>query len=90
MQQSRIAKNGSESLVKSGEYANLVEVFYASFMLNIDIEVFYPSSFNLFTKQDLYSGAVRCTISWSGEVPTRILSNILTQENGGRTILCCA
>ena len=53
MQQSRIAKNGSESLVKSGEYANLVEVFYASFMLNIDIEVFYPSSFNLFTKQDL-------------------------------------
>ena len=55
IQQSRIDKNGSESLVKSGEYANLVEVFYASSMLDIDIdiEVFYPNSFNLFTKQDL-------------------------------------
>ena len=53
MQQSRIANNVSERLVKSGEYANLVEVFHASFMLDIDIEVFYPSSFNLFSKQDL-------------------------------------
>ena len=90
MQQSRIAKTGSESLVKSGEYANLVEVVYASFILHIAIEVFYPSSFNLFTKQDQYSGAVRCTIRWSGEVPTRILSNILRPENGGlNNVMLC-
>ena len=65
-------KNRSKSLIKSGEYASMVEVFYASSMLNMDIEILYPSSFNLFTKQELYSGVVRCTsasrsitISWT-------------------------
>ena len=57
----KIMKNRSKSLIESGEHASMVEVFYASSMLNIDIEVFYPSSFNLFTTQDLYSGVVRCT-----------------------------
>ena len=54
-------KNRSKSLIESGEYASMVEVFYASSMLNIDIEVLYTRSFNLFTIQDLYSGVVRCT-----------------------------
>ena len=46
-------KNRSESLIESGEYASMVEVFYASSMLNIDIEVLYTKLFNLFTIQDL-------------------------------------
>ena len=51
-------KNRSKSLI---EYASMVEVFYASSMLNIDIEVLYTRSFSLFTIQDLNIGVVRCT-----------------------------
>ena len=56
-------KNRSESLIESGQYASMVEVFYASSVLTIDIEVLYTRMFNLFTIQGLYSGVVRYTLA---------------------------
>ena len=52
-------QNHSRSMLEPSKYASMIDIFFISQLLNIEIEVIYPSKSNSFTRQELFSGTMK-------------------------------
>jgi hypothetical protein len=69
----RAIKNHSRSMLDSRKYSSMVDIFFLSQHLSVEIQVIYPSHNNSYTKRELFSGTIkpegtavrRIVISWT-------------------------
>lgn len=67
-------ENRSRTMLRSSEYASVLEIYYLVRMLEVEITLIYPSDYNLFTQKELFSGVFKppqtsrptcITIAWT-------------------------